>query len=98
MRLSNSFKLEEFERSNTAGQLGIDNTAPRKEPSTTYRLVPSLSPCETTTRRKYIYQFQLPSPDLTPESVGFNNTAGVSRGHPFTSWTPTGHVKIRGLV
>ena len=30
MRLSNNFKLEEFERSNTAGQLGIDNTAPRE--------------------------------------------------------------------
>ena len=100
MRLSNNFKLEEFERSNTAGQLGIDNTAPREAIDNLSRLCTLLlQPLQD----ENIYQFRLPLPGLErPDRwrPQLPTPARPSRGHPF-HWHghPTGRVKeIRGLV
>ena len=102
MRLSNNFKLEEFERSNTAGQLGIDNTAPREAIDNLSLYLATPTPARLL-QDENIYQFRLPLPGLErPDRwrPQLPTPARPSRGHPF-HWHghPTGRVKeIRGLV
>lgn len=104
MRLSNNFKLEEFERSNTAGQLGIDNTAPREAIDNLSRLCTLLlQPLRDYYKTKIFINsgYRLPGlerPDRWRPQLP--TPARPSRGHPF-HWHghPTGRVKeIRGLV
>ena len=71
MRLSNNFKLEEFERSNTAGQLGIDNTAPREAIDNLSRLCTLLlQPLRDYYKTKIFINSGYRSPDLNARIGG----------------------------
>ena len=75
MRLSNNFKLEEFERSNTAGQLGIDNTAPRAAIDNLSRLCTLLlQPLRDYYKTKIFINSGYRSPDLNTRIGGTPNS------------------------
>ena len=75
MRLSNNFKLEEFERSNTAGQLGIDNTAPREAIDNLSRLFTLLlQPLRDYYNTKIFINSGYRSPDLNARIGGAPNS------------------------
>ena len=75
MRLSNNFKLEEFERSNTAGQLGIDNTAPREAIDNLSRLCTLLlHPLRDYYKTKILINSGYRSPDLNARIGGAPNS------------------------
>ena len=89
MRLSNNFKLEEFERSNTAGQLGIDNTAPREAIDNLSRLCTLLlQPLRDYYKTKIFINSGYRSPDLNTRIGGTNTYEAKPRTSVSLAWTP----------